>query len=141
MDRPVWEVVQEYGFLDMTARQLAAETEVKKVIFYAIMSSVGSPVAQTDCVRCFHDSLNVLRRKRREEKMAKAKKNKQKYVLKDLRIGFEGVAVTRENCTDELARKMLIANPSWTPFFESLPANLEEDLKVKPAKKEEVSNE
>ena len=71
--------------------------------------------------------------------MAKAKKT-QKYKLGNFGIGFEGVKVTQENCTDEIAKRLLLHNPALAKFFEKLPKNWQKDIQPSlPAK--EVENE
>lgn len=109
----IWQVVQEYGLLDLTSNELRGN-EQKRLILAGVMSSLGQPITDMGCLKCFYEAQETLKRLHRNEMAKQQKGNSTKYTMQPgenyFLVGFGWV--NRDNLTDEIAEKILESNPA-----------------------------
>ena len=124
----VWEIAEVHVF-PFTSNQIAYD-ESRETILAAIMETIGHPLDKRRCPICVKTAVDTLKRLKKKE-MAKKKggESKRKYVLKDIRVGVLGYSITRDECTDEIAKEILRKNPAFIVFFSEFPSDWENDIK------------
>lgn len=125
MGEEFWEIAKP--FLNQTARKITHGEQYP--VFLAVMLKINFQVERRDCVTCVGDGQAALRKLYYKQFPMKD----QEYILKDLKVPFEGVAYTRENITDAIAKKMLKTYPEFIKLFEKIPAAKPKPRKKKPS--------
>lgn len=98
----------------------------KKLALIGIMYKLAHPVSDVGCANCLRDSLRKLKHLYEVEMANQEQKNI--YILRPVRFGFEGKLIDEDTITDDLARKILSKRPDLSRQFYSLPDGWPNDL-------------
>lgn len=120
MSEDFWQIARPFLPSVKTAQAIVYGSN-DYLIFKALMLKIGFSLAKENCVICVSDGQKELRRLYLKGK-SMSDKSDQKYILRDIRLPFEGKAYTKESMTDAVAQRMLKKFPSYITFFESIPS-------------------